>query len=732
VREATNRPHGDLSHSSFPDLSRFFAPRRVAMVGATEDLSKFGGRCMRLMMDFGFTGTLYPINPKREEIFGLACFASMATVPEVPDHVGIVLPAHAVPQALEQCAARGVPFVTVFSSGFGEVGTDQGRLDQQRILDIARAGNIRIMGPNCNGMVNFVDGFALTSTATIAGPRRAAGELGVVSQSGGAGQVNIMWRAQQAGLGISYQVSCGNAADLDLVDYASFMLESDATKVVLMLAERLTDGDRLRALAHRAAELNKPIVMVKVGRTEAGARAAASHTGAVTGADDVCDAALRQMGIVRVDDCNELYETAMLLRQGRHVAGRRAAATSISGGNLVMVADLGASLGIEWPTYTDHTCATLKEMLPGFGATSNPTDLTAAAIGQAGAYKNAAQTILDDPSVDVLIPVLTITSAADVHAVADMSAASDKPVAILWTGCTSDDAALTPEVLVSQGHAVYRDALPCLKAVSRTMDYAEFRRRQSAPAAVRPAGIDPVAARALLDAVCGPLSEHRSKALLKLYGLPVTAERLARSANEAVAIAHGIDAPVALKIQSPDILHKTEAGAMRLGVRGDDSVAAAYDAVMAAALAYRADARIEGVLVQEMVTDAQEMFVGMSHDATFGPVLTFGLGGIYVEVLKDLAFRLAPLTHDEARRALHELRAFKLLEGARGQPASDIDALVDCLVRVSWLAVDLGDRIAELDINPLSVLPKGRGARVVDALIISRPIGTGKTKANAS
>ncbi|UHL65639.1 acetate--CoA ligase family protein [Paralcaligenes sp. KSB-10] len=702
----------------FPDLTHFFSPRRVAMVGATEDLGKFGGRCMRQMIDFGYTGALYPVNPKREQIFGLPCHTSIASLPDTPDHVGIVLPAHAVPAALEQCAERGVPFATVFSSGFGETGNDQGLADQRRILDIARAGNIRLMGPNCNGMVNFVNGFALTSTATIQGPRRPAGDIGVVSQSGGAGQVNIMWRAQQAGLGISYQVSCGNAADLDLVDYAAFMLESQATKVVLMLAERLADGDRLRALARRAAELDKPIIMVKVGRTEAGSKAAASHTGAVTGADGVCDAALRQMGIVRVDDCNELYETAMLLRQGRRPGGRRAAAMSISGGNLVMVADLGASLGIEWPSYSEQTCLKLAESLPGFGSANNPTDLTAAAIGQRDAYKNAAQTILQDPAVDILIPVLTINSAADVRAIAEVSAGSDKPVAVLWTGCASNDAALTPEVLVAEGLAVYRDALPCLKAVHRAMQYAEFRRRLSSPEAVRPKNIDAAAARHLLDEADGPLSEYRSKALLQHYGLPVTAETLVLSAGDAVAAASRIDGPVALKIQSPDIPHKTEAGAMRLDVTGERAVTAAYDAVIAAAKAYRPDARIEGVLVQEMIADAQEIFVGISHDATFGPVLTLGLGGIYVEVLKDVVFRLAPLTPDEARRALGELRAFKLLEGVRGKPAADVDALVDCLVRVSWLAIDLGGRIAELDINPLCVLPKGRGARVVDALVI--------------
>lgn len=720
--EGTSRHDGNnASASPFPDLARFFNPRRVAMMGASEDLSKFGGRCMRQMIDFGYSGALYPVNPKREQIFGLPCFASLADLPHAPDHVGIVLPAPAVPAALEQCAQLGVPFATVFSSGFGEMGNAEGRAGQQRILDIARRGNIRVMGPNCNGMVNFVDGFALTSTATIQGPRRAAGDIGVVSQSGGAGQVNIMWRAQQAGLGISYQVSCGNAADLDLVDYAAFMLESPATKVVLMLAERLADGRRLRALARRADQLGKPILMVKVGRSAAGSKAAASHTGAITGADDVCDAALRQMGIVRVDDCNELYETAMLLRQGRLPAGKRAAAMSISGGNLVMVADLGASLGIEWPDYADRTRAALEESLPGFSAAANPTDLTAAAIGRQGAYAEAARTILQDPSVDVLIPVLTINSASDVRSIAQVSADSEKPVAILWTGCTHDNAALTARALVAEGHAVYRDALPCLKALRRTMQYAEHRGRLSAPPPARPANIDEAAARRILEQAQGPLSEYRSKALLQCYGLPITAETLVRTAEEAVQAAARIGRPVALKIQSPDIAHKTESGAMRLGVSGAGPVAAAFGEIIAAAKAYRPEARIEGVLVQEMIGQAREFFVGISQDATFGPILTLGLGGIHVEILRDVAFRLVPLNRDQAWCALRELRMFKLLEGARGAPPADIESLVDCLLRISWLAHDLGEHIEEFDINPLCILPEGQGARVVDALLIPRP-----------
>jgi acetyltransferase len=714
--------HSDLPtpNPSFSDLARFFAPRRVAFVGATEDLGKFGGRCVRQLIDFGFRGEIYPVNPKRAEIFGLKCYPSLADLPDTPDHVGIVLPAGAVAAALEDCARVGASFATVFSSGFGETGAAEGIALQRRVVEIARAGRVRFMGPNCNGLVNFVDGFALTSTATIRGERRPAGDIAIASQSGGAGQVNVMWRAQQAGLDVSYQVSCGNDADLDLLDYMHFMVEDERTRVVLAIAERLSDGAKLTALAARAAALDKPIVMVKVGRSEAGSRAAASHTGSLTGEDAVSEAALRQLGIIRVEDCCELYEAAMLLRRGRRPKGRRAAATSISGGNLVMIADLGGTLGIDFPAYAEGTQARLRERLPGFSAAANPTDLTAASIGSKDTFATVTRIIAEDPGVDTVIPVLTFSPAAEIRSVAEVSAASEKPVAILWTGKTSDDPALTPATLVAEGHAVYRDALPCLKAVRAAMRYGDFRQSLGRPAPQRPPGIDRAAARRLITGSGGALSEAQSKAVLACYGLSGPQESLARDADEAVRAASGIAGPVALKAQSPDLPHKTEAGAIRLGISGAEAVRRGCEEILAAARAYRPDARIEGVLVQEMVTEGQEMLVGMSRDPTFGPVLTVGLGGIYVEVLKDVAFRLPPLGPDDGIEMLHELRGFPLLAGVRGQPSTDLDALADCIARVSWLAVDLGDLVAELDINPLRVLSQGRGVRVVDALVVRR------------
>ncbi len=706
---------------AFPDLRRFFAPRRAALVGATEDMAKFGGRCLRQMLDFGFMGDVFPVNPNRTEVFGRPCFKSLSDLPAVPDHVGIVLPAQACIAAVAECGRLGIPFATVFSSGFAELGTEASRALQAELLKVARVGGVRLMGPNCNGMINFVDRFALTSTATISGPRRQAGDVGIVGQSGGATQVNVMWRAQEAGLGVSYQVSSGNDADLDLLDYMAFMVEDPQTRVVLALAERVADGARLRALASRAAELGKPIAMIKFGRTEAGARAAASHTGAVTGADAVFDAVARQLGIVRVNDAAELYEVAMLLRQGKRPAGHRAAALSISGGNLVLLTDLAADQGISFPEYAPETVARLRGLVPGFMAVNNPTDLSAGAIGNPDIFGQAARTLLEDPNVDAAVPVLTIAPKADIRAIAELAATAPKPVAVLWTGRCSDDSALTPQSLVAEGVAVYRDALPCAQALSRTMNWAAFlRRRQDAPPPVPPPGCDAAAARRLLQAARPSPTERSARAVLACYGLHGPREALAATPEEAATQAATFDGPVVLKVVSPDILHKTEVGGVRLGLPGPEAVRQGAAEILVSAARHVPQARIEGVLVQEMVTGGQEMLLGMARDATFGPVLTLGFGGVQVEVLRDVTFRLPPVDAAEATRLLDELRLAPLLRGHRGTPPADIPALADAIARFSWFIADLGAALEEAEINPLAVLPEGRGVRVLDALLVPR------------
>jgi acetyltransferase len=706
--------------ASQTDLTRLLAPRSVALVGATDHPTSFGGRVFQQMSNFGFPGRIYPVNPRLTEINGLRCYAGLKDLPETPDHVGIIVSVQRVFDVLSDCAAIGVPFATVYTAGFAESGTPEGRERQARLVAFAKSSGMRIMGPNCNGVINFVDGFAMTSTAAIKGKRAPPGSIGVVSHSGGLGQINIMWRAQEIGLGISYEASCGNEADLDTLDFVRFMLESETTEVVLLAVEGIKDGEKFKAVAREAAEREKPIVVLKFGRTEAGSRAAASHTGAVAGDDVICDAVFRQYGLIRVDECDQLYETAVLLRQRRWPKGRGAAAASPTGGNIVQLADVGARFGLDWPAYSEATQAALGTLLPGYGKVGNPTDMTSVATGEQALYRQALNTIAADENVHLVVPIFMSISKKDLQLGADFVSDCGKVAAMMWVGHCTDDPSFTRKDFVQAGVPVYRDATPCMRAFRAAIDFGNHVRahQSGGTTPVRPPGLRKDAARELLHAAGAKVTEREAKAALAAYGFPVTREHLATSPAEAVAHARVIGGAVALKIDSPDIAHKTEAGAIRLGVAGDDAVSSAYGEVIRAARHHAPGARLNGVLVQEIAPPGIEMMLGVVGDPVFGPIVAVGLGGIYVEALRDVAYRAAPVTPWQAAEMASELRCARVLDGVRGMAPRDREALIDLVVRLSWFAHDFHDEVAELDLNPVILLE--RGARVVDALIVRR------------
>ena len=702
------------------DISPLMSPRSVALVGATDHPTSFGGRVFQQMTGFGYSGNIYPVNPRLKAINGLTCYPGLRDLPETPDHVGIVVSSERVFDVLADCAAIGVRFATVFSGGFAESGTPEGRELQQRLIEFGRTSGIRFMGPNCNGVVNFIDRFAMTSTAAVRGQYAAPGDIGVVSHSGGLGQINVMWRAMEHGLGISYEASCGNEADIDTLDFARFMLHSETTNLVLLAIEGIKSGEKFRRLAEEAAELEKPLVILKIGSTEAGSRAAASHTGTIAGDNDIINAVCRQYGLIKVNECNELYETAVFLRHRRWPTGRGLAAIAPTGGNIVNVADAGASFGLQWKSFSAETQEALGKLMPGYGKVGNPTDLTSAATGNQEFYRKALMTIAADPGVDVMIPIVPSPTKKNLLQTVEIMQQCGKQTAMLWVGGCVDEKDFKARDLISAGVVVYRDATPCARGIRAAVDFGDYvrARRSGVLTPVRPAGIDPAAAAQRLQGLDEKITEREAKQVLAGYGLPVTQEALAQNADEAVTLAVKIGGKVVLKIDSPDIAHKTEAGGVRLGVEGVAAITEAYEAIVKSAKQYAPQAKINGVLVQEMARPGVEMMLGVIRDPVFGPIVAVGLGGIFVEVLKDVAYRVAPVTPTQANEMLDELRGVKLLAGVRGMPARDREAVVDAIVRLSWFAHDFRDSVAEMDINPLMVYEQGAGARVLDALII--------------
>lgn len=707
------------------DLKRFFNPRSIAIIGASTDIRTINGKPLHYLQRHGFQGRLFPVNPKYSEITGLACYPDIQSIDADIDLALIVVNCKLVPAMLAQCAAKQVPFVTIFSSGFAEAG-EQGRRAQREVAELAAKSGIRICGPNCQGGVDLFHPTAAAFSAALDPAPFQPGPVGFVTQSGALGY-SIFNMAQESGIGFSYVVSTGNEMDLDAADFMDFMLDDENTRMVFAYLEGIRDGAKFMRLADKALAAGKPLAVLKVGRSETGSRAAASHTAALTGSDEVVDAFFRQKGIIRVDDVQGFIDLAKALKgTARIPRGRGLGIVSISGGGGVLCADTAEECGLQVAALQPQTSAEIARNIPPFGSPVNPVDVTAQAINTAEGFANVIQAMLADPGVDGLVVVVTmIVGEPGLRMARDLvrlSRKAAKPIVVAWTaGPRLMEAPFA--VLNAAGVPLYQSPVRAVKALAQLMHYGAGRRdRLASEIESQPPAADvpplPQALRELLSGSRRTLSERQSKQLLGAFGVATSRELLARSREEALAAAEKIGFPVAMKVDSPDILHKTEADAVRLGVPDPDRLAAAFDEILKNARSHHPAARINGVLVQEMVPAGVEVIVGMNRDPQFGPVLMFGLGGIFVEILKDVALRIAPIAREEAVRMIQGVRGYPLLTGARGRSKADIAALAETLVKVSRMAMALGPRLEQLDINPLVVLPQGSGVKVADALVI--------------
>jgi acyl-CoA synthetase (NDP forming) len=705
------------THPPSKDFRRLFCPSAIAIIGASANEGSISGQPLKFLRGHNYSGAIYPVNPRYQELAGLACYPDILSLPAVPDVALVAVAARRVPDVLRQCGEKGIAFAIVLTSGFAESG-EEGARAQAEIAEIARRYDIGVIGPNCQGMMNIAEDIYL-GFGTPFGLSYRKGSVSLTSQSGAFGNAVLML-AEEEGLGFRHYLSTGNESCTTTLDLIDYFIGDAGTEIVAAYVEGFKDAQRVVALGRKALAAGKPLLLWKVGNSEAGAKAAASHTANLGGAPALYRAAFKQAGVIEVTDVTDLADCAQALLGKRLPRGNRIAVITLSGGAGILMADRCAEAGLELPALAPDTLSELRSIVPAFAALNNPIDLTAGVFDDPNIFRAALRSIAADPNVDMIgMPLAAVggkLATMLAREVAALARERDIPILVAWNA-PEDQAREAYALLAEAGIARYRTPVRCARAFSALWQYAQARRRLTEIQGEQPLVIERPQLRTEIGERKHDLAEFEAKRVLAEYGIPVTREALATTRDEAVRHANEIGFPVALKIQSADIPHKTEAGGVRIGLDDAEAVASACEEILDSARRHAPDARFDGVLVQEMVAGGTEVILGINNDPLFGPAIMFGLGGIFAEVLKDVTFRLAPITSSEAHEMIREIRAFKVLDGARGRPKADIPALADAIVRLSALAMDLRDVVAELDINPLFVLPAGFGVKAADALI---------------
>ena len=700
-------------------LDSFFAPESIALIGASRDREKIPGRLLAFLRKNEFPGRIYPINPNYDDIDGLTCYKSIADVGRPVDLAIIVIPARGVLGALEQCAAAGVRNAVIISSGFAEEGGDSAAM-QDAIAALAKKSGMRISGPNAEGFYSEVQRVAATFSPTVdvkadalrlVATRR---RIGIVAQSGGIGFA-ISHRAKALGIGLSYVVSTGNEADLGAGEFLDYLVQDPATDVILLFIEGIRDVDKFLAAARRAAQSGKPVIVTKVGRSGAGERAAASHTASMAGWSAAYDAVFAKYGFIISSDLDEAIAIAALLTTSPLPQGDRVAVITVSGGAGIWGADTVSMQGFQVPELSESIQAEIGRLIPSYGTARNPIDVTAQGVNSGGLQKSI-ELLAVSGEVDAIVVVLSLSSEtrmpfkqAELKPVID---AQNKPIVFYSYTLPS---AFARQQLAASGVVILSGLTHVAVALRQMLARARFSFAPSPDVAI---SMPTILAAHLQSA---KLSEFDSKSLLRDAGVALPDEVLVseRGALDAAIARAGF--PLVMKIQSRDIAHKSEIGGVRVGITTKGEAFAAYQALLDSARRHRPEAVVQGVLVGPMARKGVEIIVGTLQDATFGPMVMVGFGGITTELFRDVIYRPAPVSAAEATAMLGELKAAPLLGGFRGAAKTDIAALAQLIAQVSKLAAQCRAQIAEIELNPVLVHPEGHGVTIVDALVVRKP-----------
>ncbi|MGE5220970.1 MAG: acetate--CoA ligase family protein [Omnitrophica WOR_2 bacterium] len=691
----------------------FFNPKSVAVIGASSNPAKLGYAVVNNLIQCGYPGRIYPVNPGGQDILGLKAFATVMDVPGAIDLAVIVIPYQHVPDALRTCGDKGIPSAIIISAGFREAGRE-GLERELELIEISKQYHIRLIGPNCLGVVDTYTPL----NASFAAGMPPAGPMAFMSQSGALGTA-VLDIAIAGRLGLSKFASLGNKADVSEIDLLQAWQADEHTRVILIYNEGLPNGQEFIRAARQATH-KLPVVAIKSGVTQAGSRAVSSHTGSLAGSEQAYQAAFHQAGVIRAESMESLFDMALALGYQPGLKGDRIAILTNAGGPGILATDSLERQGLGMARFEAETIHKLETFLPDAASAANPVDVLGDA--RADRYQFALETMLADPNVDGLLVVLTPQAMTEIEATAQAVASealkTEKPVLACFMGEARINRGI--EILTREGVPNYPFPERAARAFRALADYRQIRTRPE-PEFVH-FDVDQKSVCSLLEHVRSEgrvsIGDFEARQILEAYGLRVPRTELAETPEQALEIAGKLGYPVVLKIASPDILHKTDVGGVRVGLRSAEEVRDAYELMVYRAQRYLPEARIWGCTIQEMApSGGMEVLVGMNRDPQFGPLVTFGLGGIYVETLKDVTFRIAPFSQQEAEEMLGEIRTRALLDGVRGRPAMDKAAIVDVLLRVGQLVQDFPE-IAELDINPLMVYPDNGGGIAIDMRVV--------------
>jgi acyl-CoA synthetase (NDP forming) len=710
------------------DIGKLLWPQSVAVVGASSDVQGLRGRILQTILSHPFAGRVYPVSRSATEVQGVKAYPSVDILPGPADLAILIVPAQYVPTELERCGRAGIKAAMILSSGFAEEGEAGARM-QDEISVIARRYDMAVSGPNSEGFANIPAAFCPTFSPVFdknAGPIKparalGAGQVSVISQSGGLGFA-VFDRARPRNLAFHHVVSTGNEATLEAFDFVDYMLDEGMTDIFLLLLEDVKAPEKFKRVAEKALRAGKPIIVGKIGRSDAGARAVASHTAALAGSEPSYRATFDRYGVIEARELDDMIDLAVgfLACGDRMPVGKRIGICTASGGAGVWMADACAAAGLEVPVLDEATRRSIDVHIPSYGTSQNPVDCTAQGVHKLG-YATFAHLVAQSPLIDGIVVVVTARRSAfleiDLPKLENLRKDSGKPI-FMWTYTLPSERSV--EILNAASYPLFTGAFGCARTIGAMGDYRALRERTlNKPQAARtphPA-FDKV--RAALAASATVLSEYRARSLLEAYAINGNIGTLAGSAAEAEAAARIIGGPVAVKVQSADIPHKTEVGGVALNVAPEDA-RAAYERVLESAKRFVPTAEIEGVLMQPMVPAGREVIVGISRDECWGPLLMIGLGGVMIEAVGDAVLAPVPLDDEAALALIHRLKASAVFGSYRGMPPADTEALAGLMVKLSQFAFDHADDIAEVDLNPVIVHGKGEGVTVVDALIVKR------------